>query len=69
MPSEMGLVHWLGEGDPDDPEGIQRVWVYVDEPDRQRDREVVDVAHDGISSWRNWLTESGLDVPSDPHDS
>lgn len=63
----MGLVHWVGEGDPDDPEGIERVWVYVDDPDSEEDREVVDVAWDGIESWRVWLEASGLKVPSDPN--
>ncbi|WP_210502797.1 hypothetical protein [Nocardioides xinjiangensis] len=62
----MGLVHWAGQGDPDDPEGIERVWVYVDDPDSEEDREVVDVAWDGIESWRTWLTEAGLEVPEDP---
>lgn len=62
----LGYVHWLGEGDPDDPEGIQRVWVYVDDPNSKESREVVDVAWDGIESWRRWLSESGLEVPGDP---
>ena len=59
-------MHWSGEGHPDDPEGLQRVWVYVDEPQRDEDREVVDVAGEAMESWRRWLTESGLDVPQDP---
>jgi len=62
----MGLVHWLGEGDLDNPEGIKRVWVYVDDPDSEVDREVVDVAWDGIESWRKWLSDSGLQVLGDP---
>jgi len=51
----MGLVHWSGEGDPHDPGGIERVWVYVDDPDSDEDREVVDVAWDGIeqSPWQD----------------
>jgi len=60
----MGLVHWMGEGDPDDADGIERVWVYVDDPDAAEDREVIDVAWDGIESWRTWLTAAGLEVPS-----
>ena len=62
----MGLVHWSGQDDPNDPDGIQRVWVLVDEPEREEAREVVDVAWEGIESWRRWLTDSGLDVPPDP---
>jgi len=61
----MGHVHWSGEGDPDDPEGVHRVWVYVDEPERGDRREVVDVAWEAIESWRKWLTEQGLEVPPD----
>jgi hypothetical protein len=60
-------VHWAGEGDPDDPEGIERVWVYVDDPGSEEDREVVDVAWDGIESWRTWLEKAGLEVPTDPN--
>lgn len=64
----LGLVHWLGEGDPDDPESIERVWAYVDDPDSEEDREVVDVAWDAIESWRTWLAASGLTVPADPYE-
>lgn len=40
-------------------------WVYVDDADSEEDREVVDVAWDGIESWRTWLEASGLEVPPD----
>lgn len=63
----MGLVHWAGDGDPDDPASIERVWVYVDDPDSEHDREVVDVAWDGIEAWRTWLEAADLEVPPDPH--
>ena len=53
--TKFGHLTWVGDGDPDDPESIERVYVTVTSPDWDRPREVVDVAREGLEAWADLL--------------
>ena len=61
--TKFGTLSWMGSGDVDDPETIERVRFSATAPGWSESREVMDIAHEGLVIWEEWLTGNGLLVP------
>lgn len=62
----VGHTAWFGSGDVDDPDSIERVYITAAigaDDGNVDDRELVDIAWDGLVAWRGWLEAIGLEIP------
>lgn len=61
--TKFGTLAWMGSGDVDDPDSIERVRFAATAPGWDESREVIDVAQEGLEVWGEWLVAKGLELP------